>query len=83
MSELHDLEVFVGCGRTAYFTVSENIITLKFRDNVKGIAPMSIKTHPNLLVKALQGFFNENGNFKLHLLYQGEDFAVYLCERIL
>ena len=84
-TEIRDFEVFVGCGRIASFTVEGgHFVTVKFKDSQKGIAPMSISTTPDLIVKALVEFQKENENFKpTCLLYQGPDFAVYYFERIL
>jgi hypothetical protein len=84
-TEICDLKVLVGCGRTAYFTVKgEHFVTVKFRDEQKGMAPMSISATPDLLVKALIEFQKENEDFKpACLLYQGPDFAIYYFERVL
>ena len=84
-TEIHDFEVFVGCGRIASFTVSNgHFVTVKFKDSKRGIAPMCINETPDLLVKALSEFKKENEDFKpTCLLYQGPDFAVYYFERIL
>ena len=84
-TEIRDFEVFVGCGRVAYFTVKDgHFVTVKFKDSQKGIAPMSISATPDLLVKALIEFKKKNEDFKpTCLLYQGPDFVVYYFERIL
>ena len=83
--EIIEASIHVGCGRIAVFTVKDNrYVTVKFRDDQKGIAPMDINKTPNLLVRALHEFGEINKNFKpTCLLYQGPDFAVYYFERIL
>lgn len=84
-TEITEASVYVGCGRIAVFTVKDNrYVTIKFRDDQKGIAPMNINKTPNLLVRALYEFKKINDNFKpTCLLYQGPDFAIYYFERIL
>ena len=84
-TEIKDLIVEVGCGREAIFTVKDlHFVTVKFRDNLKGIAPMDINSKPDLLVKALCEFKKVNENFKpSSLIYQGRDFVIYYFERIL
>ena len=83
--EIQDLTIDVGCGREAVFSVcDDHFVTVKFRDNVKGIAPMNISNTPYLLVQALYEFKKMNKNFKpTCLIYQGRDFAIYYFERIL
>jgi hypothetical protein len=84
-TEISEASIYVGCGRIAVFTVKDNCyVTLKFRDDQKGVAPMDINKTPDLLVRALHEFKKINENFKpTCLLYQGPDFAVYYFERIL
>lgn len=84
-TEIIEASVYVGCGRIAVFTVKDNCyVTLKFRDDQKGVAPMDINKTPDLLVRALHEFKKINESFKpTCLLYQGPDFAIYYFERIL
>ena len=84
-TEIIEASVYVGCGRIAVFTVKDNCyVTLKFKDDQKGVAPMNINKTPNLLVRALYEFKKINDNFRpTCLLYQGPDFAIYYFERIL
>ena len=54
-TEISEASIYVGCGRIAVFTVKDNCyVTLKFRDDQKGVAPMDINKTPDLLVRALE-----------------------------
>ena len=84
-TKIESLKINVGCGRSATVTIKENrYVTIAFSNDNEGMSPINLSEHPELITNAFSEIMKEYHDYEPKcLLYQANNWVIYLFKRIL